>query len=122
MISYARLLCVLFACAATAGCFNLATSSSQIAPAYTSDLKYDQHPCDRLAIELSSLSRREVQLAIAQEQRRSSSMVQAFWLGFGQGDGIEASELSNVRGEKEAVRKAMEIKRCESSVSNSQIR
>ncbi len=31
----------------------------------------------------------------------------------GQGDGIEASELANVRGEKEAVRRAMEIKNCE---------
>lgn len=41
-------------------------------------------------------------LAIAQEQRLKSSPVQAFWPGYGQEDGIEAAELANVRGEKEA--------------------
>ena len=41
-----------------------------------------------------------------------SSMMQAFWLGFGQGDGVEATELANVRGAKEAVRKAISNKRC----------
>ena len=38
--------------------------------------------------------------------------MQAFWYGFGQGDGMEASKFASVRGEKEAVRKAMEAKRC----------
>jgi len=38
--------------------------------------------------------------------------MQAFWWGFGTGDGIEASELANVRGEKEAARKAMSKKGC----------
>jgi hypothetical protein len=42
-------------------------------------------------------------------------MVQAFWIGYGNGDGIEAAELANVRGEKEAVRKAIEVNRCEAS-------
>ena len=63
-------------------------------------------------MELSSLARRENQLAIAQEQRIKTSKMQAFWWGSGQGDGIEASELANVRGEKEAVRTAMDIKGC----------
>jgi hypothetical protein len=63
-------------------------------------------------VELDSLARRENQLVAAQEQRVKSNNFQAFWLGYGQGDGIEASELANVRGEKESVRKAMEIKKC----------
>ena len=53
------------------------------------------------------------QLVIAQEQRYKTSKTQAFWWGFGQGDGVEASELANVRGEKEAVRKAMQVKGCQ---------
>jgi hypothetical protein len=94
------------------GCFNLATSPSEITPSYTSELRYEPYDCPHLAIELNTLARREDQLVIAQEQRRSSSKVQAFWLGFGHGDGIEASELANVRGEKEAVRKEMDLKSC----------
>ena len=96
-----------------AGCFNMPTPPSQISSSYTSSLKYEDYPCSRLAPELNSLSRRENQLVVAQEQRISSSGVQAFWLGYGTGDGIEASELANVRGETEAVRKAMDIKQCE---------
>lgn len=61
-------------------------------------------------------------MATAQEQRRKTSMVQAFWIGYGNGDGIEAAELANVRGEKEAVRKAIDANRCGVSkgVSSSQ--
>ena len=66
----------------------------------------------RLSAELDSLTRRENQLAVAQEQRVKNSEVQAFWYGYGQGDGMEASELANVRGEREAVRKAMVTKSC----------
>ena len=38
--------------------------------------------------------------------------MQAFWLGYGQGDGVEASELAVVRGEKNAVRTAIDKKGC----------
>jgi hypothetical protein len=92
------------------------TKPSEITGSYTSGLKYEDFDCSRLAVELDSLARRENQLAVAQEQRYKTSQTQAFWWGFGQGDGIEASELGNVRGEKEAVRKAMEVKRCQSKV------
>lgn len=94
------------------GCFNLATQPSQITPSYTSELRYEAFECPRLAIEINTLARREDQLVVAQEGRRKSSKLQAFWLGFGQGDGVEASELASVRGEKEAVRKAMDLKTC----------
>ena len=97
------------------GCFNMPTPPAQITGSYTSGLKYDEYQCSKLAIEIDSLARRENQLVIAQEQRIKSSSVQAFWLGYGHGDGMEAAELSNVRGEKEAVRKAMATKRCETS-------
>ena len=91
---------------------NMPTDPGQITSAYTSSIKYEQYECDRLGIELNALARRENQLVTAQGQRIKSSTLQAFLLGFGTGDGIEASELSVVRGETEAVRKAMEVKKC----------
>ncbi len=96
-----------------ASCMNMPTPPSQITGSYTSGLIYDGFECERLASELNSLARRENQLVTAQEQRIKTSKIQAFWYGYGQGDGIEASELANVRGEKEAVRKAMDAKRCD---------
>jgi len=94
------------------GCMNMPTPPSQITGSYTSGLNYKDFTCEELSAELASLARRENQLVIAQEQRIKTSKVQAFWWGFGQGDGVEASELANVRGEKEAVRKAIEAKGC----------
>jgi hypothetical protein len=91
---------------------NMPTPSAQITGSYTSGLKYENFDCSRLSAELDSLARRENQLVVAQEQRVKTSQVQAFWWGFGQGDGVEASELANVRGEKETVRSTMEVKGC----------
>jgi len=95
-----------------AGCMNMPTPTSQITGAYVSGLKYETFDCSRLSAELGSLSRRENQLVTAQQQRIKTSETQAFWFGYGQGDGIEASELANVRGEREAVRSAMDAKVC----------
>lgn len=93
-------------------CMNMPTSTAQITGSHTSGVKYENYGCTKLGRELDSLARRENQLVVAQEQRIRSSQMQAFWTGFGQGDGIEASELANVRGEKEAVRSMMETKGC----------
>jgi hypothetical protein len=97
---------------ALSGCMNMPTPTAQITGAYVSSLKYEGFECSRLSAELASLSRREDQLVVAQNQRIKNSETQAFWWGYGQGDGIEASELANVRGEREAVRHAMENKSC----------
>lgn len=100
------------------GCANMPTPASQITGSYISSLRYEDFDCRKLAVESDSLSRRENQLVIAQEQRIKTSQTQALWWGFGQGDGIEASELANVKGEKEAVRKAMETKGCQQPINN----
>jgi hypothetical protein len=94
-------------------CMNMSTPPSQITGAYVSPLKYKRHSCEDLAFELSSLSRRENILVTAQEQRVKTSKTQAFWYGVGTGDGIEASELATVRGEREAIRSMMESRKCE---------
>jgi hypothetical protein len=83
-----------------AGCMNMPTAPTQITGSYTSSLQYENFDCLRLSAELDSLTRRENQLFVAQEQRVKTSEMQAFWYGYGQGDGMEASELANVRGEK----------------------
>jgi hypothetical protein len=88
------------------------TPPSQITPAYTSSIAYDEYDCETLAKEMNNLSRRENALVAAQRQRINSSETQAFWFGYGQGDGIEAAELANVRGEKAAIRDAMQLKDC----------
>jgi len=97
---------------AMGGCANLPTPSSQITGSYVSPIKYEKLDCEQLVVENNSLARRENQLVIAQEQRLKTSKVQAFWYGYGNGDGVEASELANVRGEKEAVQFSMEKKNC----------
>lgn len=94
------------------GCMNMPTPPSQITSSYISGIRYEALDCQRLAVEMDSLARRENQLVSAQEQRVKSSQVQAFWFGYGQGDGVEASELANVRGEREAVRTAIAAKNC----------
>lgn len=102
---------------ALSACMNMPTPTAQITGSYTSSLKYENTECSRLLAEQDSLARREGQLVRAQEQRIKSSNVQAFWLGYGQGDGIEASELAGVRGEKEAVRTAIQAKSCGASAA-----
>ena len=95
-----------------AGCVTMPTPPSQIAPSYVSDLKYESLDCSQLYVELDSLAEGERQLVIAQEQRRKASQKQAFWTGYGPPDGIEAYRLAKVRGEKQAVRRAMQAKEC----------
>ncbi|MBK3776327.1 hypothetical protein GAY31_19595 [Azospirillum brasilense] len=102
---------VVLACG-LAGCMNMPTPPSQITSSYISGIRYEALDCQRLAVEMDSLGRRENQLVAAQEQRVKTSQVQAFWFGYGQGDGVEASELANVRGEREAVRTAIAAKTC----------
>ena len=103
----------LFLAIVVSGCMNMPTPPSQITGAYVSGIKYEGFECPRLSSELGLLSRRENQLVSAQEQRIKTSKTQAFWNGYGQGDGIEASELANVKGEREAVRSAMDAKNCQ---------
>lgn len=94
------------------GCANIGTEPGQITGTYVSPLKYEKYTCSQLATESSSLARRLNLLTNAQASRVSSNQVQAFWLGYGNGDGIEAAELANVKGDAEAVRTAMENKNC----------
>ncbi|MEO8443180.1 MAG: hypothetical protein ABI547_11875 [Betaproteobacteria bacterium] len=92
---------------------NAPTPSSQITASPVSDLKYADYSCASLTAALESLARRNLDLIRAQEQRIKSSEVQGTILGVGQGDGAEAFELSQVRGEQAAAAKVFNAKRCE---------
>ena len=91
---------------------NAPTPSSQITASSGSGLKYDEYTCPLLLAELESLVRRELTLIKAQEQRINLSSFQATLLGIGQGDGAEAAELANVRGDQQSVHKVMQAKKC----------
>lgn len=95
------------------GCVTMPTPASKVTGSYTSELKYESFDCSKLYVELDSLTKQESRLAVAQEQRRKTSQIQAFWTGYGPPDGIEAYRLAKVRGEKDAVRRAMEARKCD---------
>lgn len=95
-----------------AGCFNIGTKSSEITPAYVPASKYTGETCRQLDVERQDLYQRKSMLESAQDQRRHSNKVQAFWVGFGNGDGVGASELAQVKGDVLAVEKARALKGC----------
>jgi len=105
-------ICLIASMIVVSGCMNMPTPVSQITGIEVSTLQYEAFDCDRLALEDDFLAKRESQLVVAQTQRIKTSRMQAFWWGFGQGDGMEASELANVRGQRMAIHKVMRIKNC----------
>lgn len=102
-------------CAAllVAGCA-MGTPADRILPARVSEEKFQDMKCKDLKIEYESLVRREQQLTAAQDSRYRSSRVQAIIWGVGKGDGAEASELAEVRGDLEAMQRVMARKDCSS--------
>lgn len=94
------------------GCFNLGTKPSEITPAYVPESQYQNQNCQQLDADRQDMYRRKSMLETAQTQRRHSNKVQAFWVGFGNGDGVGAGELAQVKGEILAVEKQRALKGC----------
>ena len=109
-----KALLLLTGCAALAlsGCMNMPTDTAQITGSYVSPLRYSNSTCKDLLDEQAAMAQRENRLVSAQNQRIKSSQMQAFWWGFGQGDGIEAAEIASIRGEREAISAAISKKSC----------
>ncbi len=105
-------LLTIFSVASLGGCMNMPTPPEQITGSYVSSVKYEGFDCKKLRNELSELSSREDVLVLAQERRINTGNIQAFWVGFGNGDGIEAFELASVRGERAAARKSLLRNEC----------
>ncbi len=95
------------------GCMNMPTKPVRITGIPVSGASYKGWDCEQLLHEHDHLTEREGTLVLAQEQRVKTSETQAFWFGYGQGDGIEAAELARVRGELSAVEKLIAANGCE---------
>ena len=81
--------------------------------AKVSGVLYKQLDCEALNEEIIFLEGREKELVMLQEYRISESRSQQVWAnGSGKGDGLEASELHQVRGEILAARKVFQNKGC----------
>ena len=100
-------------------CWNNPTPVSEIYGEKKSGLLYEIYNCDILFEEIAFLQNREKELIISQEKRIEESNKQQGWSnGIGLGDGLDASELNNVRGEITAAQKVFDRKGCVISSSN----
>lgn len=98
--------------AAIAGC---AKAPESIAPAYVSELTYQPLSCEQLAGEQMRLNAAYANAAKQQNQARTNDTVGVILIGLPvssmTGDNI-APEVARLKGEQEAVRKAMLAKNC----------
>jgi hypothetical protein len=103
---------IVLAFAALAAC---AKSPESIAPSYVSEVGYRSWSCNQLAEERGHLSAALAQASTQQEQARTNDTVGVILLGLPvssmSGDNI-APEVARLKGETEAVRKAMITKGC----------
>jgi hypothetical protein len=92
-----------------------AKSPESIAPSYVSEVSYQAWSCSQLAEETLRLSSAYASAAQQQEKARTNDVVGVILIGLPvsslSGDNI-APEIGRLKGEQEAVRKAMVIKNC----------
>lgn len=100
-----------------AGC---ASSPDDIDAAYVSPLKYKDYDCDQLAMEMDYVGQRTTKLYQRLEDERNADNWQMglgfilwpIWLGLEGGDGPEAAEYAQLKGEYEALRENSVTKKC----------
>lgn len=97
-----------------------ATRSSEITGSYVNNNIYNSWDCDQLSSEIMRLSSRESNLIGAQDKVYKNDQVMG-WVGtllffptyfLIKGDGSVASELAQVKGEKEALEQTFNMKKC----------
>ena len=98
-----------------------ATSPNELPTTYVSPLKYKKYDCDQLVEEMDHVSHRTASLYTTLDKKASNDAAQ---MGVGLfllwptlfflegGDGPEASEYSNLKGEFKALRTATVTKKC----------
>lgn len=101
-----------------AGC---ASNPDKIGAAYVSPLKYKDYDCDQIAIEMDSVGHRTTQLYYSLRKKRKGDNWQMgvglvlFWpalFALEGGDGPEAAEYAQLKGEYEALRDVSVQKKC----------
>lgn len=109
---------ILLGAAVLVGC---ASQPDDISTAYVSPLKYKNYDCDQLAVEMDHVSRRTTDLYFSLKGDADNDAAQMgvglilFWptLFFLEGgDGPEASEYAQLKGEYEALRTTAVEKEC----------
>lgn len=113
-----RLIALALVALALAGC---ASSADSIHPAYVSSQRYTGLTCAQLIDAAEDVSDHAAQLAGVQDKKatrdalKTGAALVIFWPAafFVQsGDGAAAVKLARLRGKKEAIEEAIEIKRC----------
>ncbi|OGT89133.1 MAG: metal ABC transporter ATP-binding protein [Gammaproteobacteria bacterium RIFOXYA12_FULL_61_12] len=98
-----------------------ASQPEKMAASYVSPLKYKDYDCNQISMEMDQVSHKTVTLYQALKKKADNDSTQMgvglvlFWpaLFFLEGgDGPEAVEYSNLKGEFEALRKAASVKEC----------
>ncbi len=97
-----------------------ATSPDKLPTTYISPLKYKKYDCDQLTEEIDHVSHRAAELYTSLDKKADNDAAQVgasiiLWptlLFLEGGDGPEATEYSNMKGEFEAIRVAMLRKKC----------
>lgn len=93
------------------GC-NMATSSSQITVPNFPTSKYEQLSCSSLKAEMNELEIQIQKFNLEQDSRLRDSVGHTLLYGWGTGDGMDTIELVKLKGEKNAVIRVYEAKRC----------
>lgn len=92
-----------------------AKSPESISPSYVSEVGYQAWSCQQLSEETLRLSSAYASAAQQQEKARTNDVVGVIFIGLPvsslSGDNI-APEIARLKGEQEAVRKAMVVKNC----------
>lgn len=92
-----------------------AKAPASIVPAYISEVGYLNWTCEQLATETTRMSAAYASAAKQQEQARTNDVVGVILIGLPvssmSGDNI-APEIARLKGEQEAIRKAMMAKQC----------
>ena len=115
---YIRPFILVFLSVIIAGC---ASNPDKISTAYVSPLKYKDYDCDQIALEMDNISHRTTELYQHLKKERTADDwkmgvgLVLFWpalLFLNGGDGPEATEYSQLKGEYEAVRENSVSKKC----------
>lgn len=92
-----------------------AKGPESISPSYISEVGYLNYTCEQLATETTRMSAAYATAAKQQENARTNDVVGVLLIGLPvsslSGDNI-APEIARLKGEQEAIRKAMVVKQC----------
>lgn len=114
----ARIICLVFAVSLLVGC---ATNPDKIGAAYVSPLKYKDYDCSQIAMEMDFVGQRTIELytRLKKEARKDSTQMGIglvlFWPALfllEGGDGHEAGEFAQLKGEFEALHGTSVQKEC----------